>query len=173
MNYYEARDQFQDGDIVFFSGGAKNPIRRAITWFTNSSYYHVGIAFWATIEGQRKLLLAESQPGGYRVVNLGFYKDRDMTVLSCPVPWNKIADEVVSNTGVVGYGFIDLALIGLHEKFGMPITDETDGPGDACSVVVAKILKSAGLKLRTMVSPQRLFDQLISVSPCRLVIYSK
>lgn len=170
MTYDEARDKFQDGDIVFFCNGKKNIIRRLITWFSNGPYYHVGIAFWATIGESRKLLLAEAQPGGYRIVNLAFYKDRDMTVLTCPVPWQRIADEVVNNTGVIGYGFEDLALIGLHEKFSMPISDKTDGPGDACSVVVTKLLRHGGLHIDTLLSPQRLFEKLINITPCRFIV---
>lgn len=173
MNYQEAREKFQDGDIVFFSNGRKNFVRRVITWFSNGPHYHVGIAFWATIDDQRRLCLAEAQPGGYRIVNLAFYKDRDMTVLTCPVPWKRIADEVVSSAGVIGYGFSDLVLIGLHEKIGLPIPDKADGPGDVCSAVVAKMLRYGGLNIATMVSPQRLLDSLVQITPCRFIVTAK
>lgn len=161
MNYRELRDQFKSGDVVFFSKGKKNIVRRLITWFTNGPHYHVGFVFWMlTDSGNSRLMLAESQPGGYRIINLSAYRDRGMTVFRCPVDWHLISERVIESAGDVPYDFLDMALVGLHEKFGTPIPNIT-GPGEVCSVMVSKILQGAGMTgIVTMVSPQRLCEQL-------------
>jgi len=106
---------------VFFFNGEKNIVRSAISWFTRSPHYHVNIAFWMQgREGTERLMLAESQPGGFRLINLGFCRDRTMTVFERPVDWGLIRDTVVGTPGGVSYDFLDLFLIGMHERFGTP-----------------------------------------------------
>lgn len=159
MKYEDTRDLFRNGDVVFFSGGKKSLVRRAITWFTNGPIYHVGIAFWMNDGTDDRLMLAEAQPDGFRIINLSNYKDRDMTVFRSLVPWENIATVISDSTGRVSYDFIDLLFIGLHEKFGMPIPN-ISGPGEVCSVIVAKILSNAGVKgLDVMSSPMKLYKQ--------------
>jgi hypothetical protein len=161
VNYIEARDHFQNGDIVFFSYGVKSMVRRAICWFTGGPNYHVGIVFWADISGSPRLMLAESQPGGFRIVNLSFYVDRTMTVFRCPVPWEAIQEVVISSPGGVEYDFVDLALVGLHERFNMPLSPRLGGVGEICSSMVARILNGAGMTLTVLVSPERLLKQFL------------
>lgn len=163
MNYKLRRPDFRNGDIIFFAGGEKTWVRRLISWFTGR-HYHVGIAFWGTIvDTEPRLLIAEALPSGFRIVNLGFYKDRDMVVFRCPNPatWSQIADTVLDSTGVVPYDFLDLTLVGMHERFGTPIPRRVTGKGEICSVIVSKILQNVGVRgIGTMVSPQRLLEQL-------------
>lgn len=146
---------------MFFSNGERSIIRRAICWFTRGPHYHVGIAFWVNAGGQRRLMLAESQPDGFRIINLSFYADREMTVFDCPVAWEKIQDQVVGSAGGIEYNFYNLALIGLHERFGLPVSQDNNGISNVCSGVVAKILNGGGLSLPTLISPQRLYELFI------------
>lgn len=164
MNYETARSVIKSGDIVFFSGGSKNIVRHAITWFTRGELYHVGIAFWAEFEnGSRRLMLAEGQPDGHRIINLSAYKDRDMTIVRIPQVWERVSESVLEEAGNLKYDLYDLLLIGLHERFGLPIDEKMGGHGDVCSVAVSKAIQKAGVTgIETMVSPQRLFDQLTS-----------
>ena len=164
MNYAQARSKFKNGDVVFFAGGKKNIIRHAITWFTNGPHYHVAIAFWARVGETKRLLISEATPDGYRVTNLSFYAARDMTVFRCPVPWGAIQGSV-EGTNNVAYSFLDILVIGLHEKFGMPLPEASDvtipGAASSCSVVVARLLKGAGATgIEIMVSPEKLLAQL-------------
>lgn len=164
--YNDARNLFKNGDIVFFFGGKLRWIHHLITWFTGGPHYHVGIAFWMTPHANAapRLMLAEAQPGGYRIVNLSSYEARGMTVIRGIVPWSSIANRVVDSPGNIPYDNIDLALIGLHEKFGIRIPESYTGVGEACSVIVAKILKAAGVDgLEVFVSPQRLLKQLVAI----------
>lgn len=162
MTYDEARDEFQNGDVVFFSAGKRNIVRRAICWFTRGKYYHVGIVFWVLADtGDARLMLAEAQPDGYRIVNLGFHNERNMCVFRDVVPWSAIGNTVLDRTGATDYSYMDLLYIGMHERFGVNIPAEASGSGDVCSVVTSKILQFGGARgIETMVSPQRLFEQL-------------
>lgn len=173
MNYQAARDQIKSGDIVFFSGGKRGLTRRLIEWATKGPHYHVGIAFWMTDGINERLLLAEAQPDGYRIINLGAYQNMNMTVFRCPVPWGVIADRVINSAGTVHYGLFDLVFIGLHERYGLPLPKKQLGPGDVCSVITSKILQEAGMTgLETMVSPQRLLEQLSKRQAPALIVRS-
>jgi hypothetical protein len=168
MNYADARSLFQDGDVVFFSDGKTNLVRAVIRWFTKGSIYHVGIVVWMDAEevGGRRLMLTESQPSGYRMINLGFYADRSMTVMRCPISWKSVGSIVIDHAGEVTYNFLDLLRIGLHERWGIPIRRKTGGAGYVCSVIVSRILQLGGVTdIETMVSPQRLHDQLLLSTP--------
>ncbi len=162
-SYSEIRQLFKNGDIVFFSKGKKNLVRRAITWFTGGPFYHVGIAFWIELDhGEKRLMLAEAQPDGFRIINLRFYNDRDMTVFSCPVDWAIIREAVTGAAGGVQYSLADLAMVGLHERFGTPISQRFKSSGGVCSTIVADMLKTGGFaNLEVIVSPQRLHDQFL------------
>lgn len=161
-DYVESRALFADGDIVFFSAGKANLVRSVIRWFSRGKLYHVGIVFWVTVNnGQKRLILAEAQPDGYRIINLGFYRDRDMTVLRCPVPWHLIADQISGEKGVIEYSLYDLLQVGLRERFGFTIPYKKSNAVGVCSGVVSSALSAGGLLgLETMISPQRLFDHL-------------
>lgn len=155
MKYDIARPLFRNGDIVFFHG--RGWMRKLVQWCTKGRYHHVGIAFWCNVGDIDRLLIAEAQPDGYRLVNLGYCEGQDLTVFRCPVDWDAIQNIVINSTGKVKYDFIDLILVGLHERFGLPIPSRLTGPGDICSVITAKILQSAGWKIdSTMVSPNKL-----------------
>lgn len=139
---------------MFFFNGEKNIVRSAISWFTRSPHYHVNIAFWMQgREGTERLMLAESQPGGFRLINLGFCRDRTMTVFERPVDWGLIRDTVVGTPGGVSYDFLDLFLIGMHERFGTPIPAAWTGTGEVCSVLISKILRPAEMPLDVIASP--------------------
>lgn len=161
LQYENTRKFFQDGDIVFFSGGDKTLIRKIICWFSKGEQYHVGIVFWMTVGNSRRLMLAESQPDGFRIINLGFYSSRKMTVFCCPVKWSDIQERVTGSAGGVDYDFLDMALIGMHERFGTPSPGAHTGSGEVCSSIVARILNEGGMSLQTLVSPQNLFDQFL------------
>lgn len=175
MKYQEARSHFKNGDIVFFSGGKRNWVRRLITWFSKGPMYHVGIALWmkTACSDSPKLMIAESQPDGYRIINMGFYADRNMTVFRSPVAWERMVDNVMDSTGVVPYDFYDLAAIGMHERFNLPLPKRT-GDGEVCSVMVAKLLHRSGYcGTDIMVSPQRLSEQLAMKLPIAFVVDEK
>lgn len=160
MKYSQIRDSIKNGDIAFFSGGHPSFIRRVIAWFSKGEIYHTGIAFWM-IEGQHKrLMLAESQPDGFRIINLSAYQDREIAIIRTGIDWRLISEETIGSAGMVKYDFVDLVAIGLHERFGVPLPKIT-GAGMVCSVIVAEILKGAGVKISSvMISPQRLFNEL-------------
>jgi len=162
MNYDDARELFKNGDIVFFAGGRRNLLRRLITWFTGGPHYHVGMAFWIHVDGDGpRLMIAEAQPDGFRIVNLSYYQDCDMTVHRCPMQWNDIARRVMNLPGHLQYDLIDLAMVGLQEKFGIPVRERLTGEGEICSVVIAKVLREAGFRgVDIWVSPERLNRQL-------------
>jgi len=161
MDYQTARSLFKNGDLVFFSRGHWNIVRRLIVFFSKGKYYHVGVAFWAKIGDENRLMLIESQPGGLRIINMGFLEDRDMTVFRCPVDWDIISSEMLDSTGRISYDFVDVAMIGLHERFGVPISRKITGKGEVCSVYISKMLQKAGLTgIDTLVSPNKLCKQL-------------
>lgn len=163
MNYEDSRHLFENGDVVFFSRGRKNMIRRIIRWFTRGSLYHVGIVFWMVADaGEPRLMLAEAQPEGYRVINLGFYRDRDMTVFRSPAPWHLVGAEVIDHAGELSYNMMDMIRIGFHERWGIALPKKS-GTGYVCSVVISRMLRAAGVQgIEEMVSPQRLHDQMAS-----------
>lgn len=161
MNYAEARSFFKNGDIVFFRDGKKNLVRRLITWFSRGPYYHVGIAFWMTDGINDRLMLAESQPDGYRIISLSAYSDRGMMVVRNPIRWRDLSDRVIGSAGVVAYDFLDLLKIGLKERFGITLPSKFTGVGEVCSVMVSKALRAAGFDgTEELVSPQKLFEAL-------------
>lgn len=162
MIYEEGRLLFKNGDVVFFSSGRPNFVRSVIRWFTRGKFYHVGIAFWAfTADGPARLMLAEAQPDGFRIINLRSYSGRDMEVMRCPVAWSRISNSVVGPAGGIKYSLVDLLLVGMHERFGMKIPENHDGTRGVCSVIVSRILQAGGeTGLETMVSPMRLYQQM-------------
>lgn len=169
MNYSAAREQFKDGDIVFFK--ADSSIQSRIVRAFTGEHTHCGVAFWMRVDGASpRLVIAEAQPGGFRIVNLSYAATRDMAIFSCPVEWSKIADNVVTLTGLTPYNLIDLAKIGLHEKFGLPLGKHT-GKGLVCSEIIVKLVEDAGTELgELMVSPQRLFEMISKIATPRFKV---
>lgn len=150
----------KDGDIVFFSGGKKNTIRKLITWFSNGPNYHVGVAVNLNVCGKHMVGLIESHVDGPRVVNLDHYSERDVLIYRLPIDGKMLCKELLENLEFTKYRRSDLIVIGLMEKFGIkPIPRSKDGA--VCSVFVAEAIKKLDPKIDSVfISPQRLFEMI-------------
>lgn len=162
-SYDEVRDVIQDGDIVFIKGSWRSIPQSLIMFFTKSDIYHVGVAFWMNTNSGRRLMLVEaSGKSQRRIVNLGYYANYKMCVLSSPVKWEDIEDQAFMKIGYEKYGFIEAAYIGLREtmfrlfKLKLPATDL---PFEVCSSFVAKLIGMGDY----IISPQALYDRLLGM----------
>ena len=174
MTYDEARELIPNGSVIFFSGGKRNLTRRLITLFSDGPHYHVGIAVWMKAGGKRRLMLAESQPDGFRMVTLGSYSDRNMTVIQHPGASEQVIDMAIESSGRIPYDYTDMVAILFRERLGIKVPEWATSRGDVCSVFVSKILQKAGvLGIDTLVSPEKLLTQLKEIAPVFLEIESK
>lgn len=160
MNYNEARTLFNNGDIVFLKGIKKNILQSIIMFFTNSKYSHVGICFWININNIPRLMIIEAQGGSKRrLINLSYYSEYEMDIISSPRPFEEYIDNSFAKLGEISYGWADALYIGLREKLikiiKLPIKNITSN--EICSEFVAKQLNLP----KTNISPQILFDTLI------------
>lgn len=165
--YENARELIQSGDIIFICNKGLFH-HKLITWFTRSEHIHVGIAFWATIENSRHLMITEANGGAQRrIVNLSHYKDHQLDILTGPREWEDIKDRALARLGQVQYNWIQAGYIGVTEKFesvfGFKLP-EIDMPGEICSEFVADVL---GLEFNHM-SPAALYRHLLRDFGCRL-----
>jgi len=162
MSYEEARSHIQDGDIVFIHN--KNTIpAKIVRTFTRSEYSHVGFAFWVEAAGKRRLMMVEAQGSARRrIVNMSFYREVEMDVLSAKEDWNQIGSLALSKLGLVKYGWGEAAYVGLRETllkvFNVRIPRK-DFPGEICSEYVARNLKLKDIHI----SPQLLWEQMLTV----------
>lgn len=160
-DYAKLRPKIKNGDIVFIKNDS-SWISKLIHYCTFSSYSHVGIAVWVTIENERRLMIVETQGGTKkRIVNMSIYDGCEMDVFRSPdKTWMNIRSEVMDRLGIVEYGWIQAIYIGIREFFmkkwsiKLPMKNFS---GMICSEFVAKVFN-----LREVyVSPQRLYEQLI------------
>lgn len=170
--YEQAREQIQSGDVVFICN--KGLLHhKLITWFTRSEHIHVGIAFWASIEGSAHLMITEANGGAQRrIVNLSHYKDHQMDILVGPVPWNNIKEDALERLGQVQYNWIQAGYVGVREKFhsafGFSMPD-IDMPGEICSERVADIFGFEDNHL----SPAALFRYMHHNLNCKIRVKTK
>lgn len=160
MQYSDARRLITDGDIVFVRGSWNRPVQSLVMWATNSEYSHVGIAFWVTINNNQRLMIVEAQGGTKRrILNMSFYKNKKLDVISTPRPWKEYADSATDNLGIVSYGWFDAIYAGFREKFQnyIYLPQKNLDSGEICSEFVAKQLQLQD----TNISPQGLFNALI------------
>jgi len=143
-SYEQGRELIKDGDIIFVRN-SPTLTSKIIRFFTNSPYSHVGIAFWATIGGQQRLLVVEAQGGTKRrVVNMGFYSLLNVDVASSPRDWNEYAVDALESIGIQDYGWFEAGYVGLREVllhyFNWALSSR-DLPGEICSEFVARLLQ--------------------------------
>lgn len=161
MDYLDIRERIRSGDLIFFK--AEKLTQKFITAFTGGSYSHCGIAVWVEENGKNRLMLAESNKGGRRLVSLSSYSDRSFTVVRVAMDYSLVSDYVTESTGVVQYSYLDFILIGLKDlmvKLGVQIW-VPNAPGDVCSEFLAHVLQMLGFALDSLlVSPSSLFKEL-------------
>lgn len=166
-SYDEARDQIQSGDIIsFFTSHEENTLHRFTTepilFFTGSRIYHTGIAIWAYVGGQPRLMLCEAVGVGRRLVNLSKFADRKMEVHHVPdcVDRAKVEEFMLDGIGE-GYAFGTLITIGAAEFFGTK-PKQSENKKRVCSQVAAAAWEYGGLEFEsTVISPGKLRNVLI------------
>jgi len=161
VTYEKGRNYIQDGDIVFVKN-KKTVIARAVQFFTRSAYSHVGIAFWAQIGKERRLMIVEDQGNTRRrIVNASFYYGCDLDVIEAPKSWSDVQCKALAKVGIAHYGYGEALYVGFRETllqyFGIRLPTR-DMPGMICSEFVADIY---GLK-ETHVSPHLLIKNLLA-----------
>lgn len=160
IDYEEARNFIKDGDIVFIRDKS-NLVGWIVRLFTFSRYSHVGIAFWALVGGKRRLFMVEAQGGSKRrIVNMSYYDNQRLDIISAPVKWSAYVDRAMDRLGKVKYGWFDAIYVGLRESL-MKTTKFIKLPrfnlsGEICSEFVARMLDLP----KKQVSPQLLLEQL-------------
>lgn len=161
--YDQARDRIQNGDIVFIKNKS-GILPWIIRLFTSSSYSHVGIAFWVTVEDTARLMIAETQGGvNRRILNLSYYASSEMDIVKAPVPWPLYFETALHHLGKEKYGWLDACYIGIREFFikklniRLPIRNFY---GEICSEYVARLLIRGLPDIQPSVSPQGLFEQI-------------
>lgn len=159
ITYDQARDKINDGDIIFIRN-AFTFTSKIIRLFTRSKYSHVGIAFWAIIGGEERLMIVEAQGGTRRrIVNMSFYAKNQIDVVAAPRPWPEYAKRALENIGLEEYGWFEAIYVGIRESlltYLNIILSPKDLPGEICSEYVAKMLDFPV----PHVSPQGLMTQL-------------
>ena len=157
--YEEGRDLIQDGDIAFMRDTGSIPAW-LIRIITRSNYSHVGICFWATIGDEQRLLFIEAQgKTKRRILNFGYYSDRDIDVVRAPLEWKTVCDKALKRVGKTDYTMLGALYVGVREclwKYVGIKLPTLDFPGEICSEFVAEIYDIEP----NDVSPQVLFEQL-------------
>ena len=95
-----------------------------------------------------------------RIVNMSFYSQRGLSVVKNPKDWSYISNDALSNLGAVGYSWLDVCYVGFREFMSKWFNVKyRNFHGEICSEYVAKLI---GFE-ETAISPQRLYEKLISV----------
>lgn len=129
----------KDGDIVFLRD-VSGFIPACVRAVTESPYSHVFIAFWLDIGSERCLMAVEADElVGRQVISLDAYRREKMDVLCSPFVGdrNKTLAVLMEKAGVTKYSITDVLRVGLHERFGVPLKNNS---GEICSEMVAKVL---------------------------------
>lgn len=153
LTYDEVRELAQSGDLLFLEYNPKDPLS-IFTHLWTGSYTHVGILFWY----DNRLLLVESTThGGNRIVNASLYRGRGMALARGPVPWASISRCALARMGVIKYGWLSAAYIGLRDGIyrvtGVTLP-QIKNRHLACSEFVAEVL---GLE-DTDIPPRKLWE---------------
>ncbi len=165
MNYEEARQLIQSGDVVLM-GKDNSPISAWVAWWTGSPYSHAAIAlrlYYLDHPDKYRIFVIEQHTGGQRIVNLSSYTTikRQIDVIESPTDWNMYGEDLMDKCGSIAYAYEALVTIGLREKFGLKFSDTK---GEVCSEMVAKVLKQQGVPLTSEhISPGVLYKELLNL----------
>lgn len=157
--YHQVRHLIKDGDLVFQTG-YRSISAVLIRLLTRSKFWHCGFAFTMSTKLGGRLMFLEAHPRGRRLVSLSFWTNHPMIVYEAPANWDQIETNALDRVGGVKYGFMDLLGILLSETFG--IERQPDFKGEVCSEMVAKALRSQGIVVPAVPSPERLWRSLDS-----------
>lgn len=142
MNYQEVRSIAKDGDVLFFHVDKRHILSRLVSWFTKSTYTHVGFVFWFK---DRLMLLDSGTKGGPRIILASKYNDNTFDLVPAPRIWSDIEEKALARSGSAHYGWFSAAYIGLREfmftHFGIHLPADKDNRNKACSEFVAEILE--------------------------------
>lgn len=143
MNYAEAREQIQEGDLVAVRA-RRGLLPVATRLVTRSPYTHTAVAVWGGFDGVKRLLVAESNAGGCSLSPLSHYQGVDFDVFPCPIPRADAERALWDLLGVrIPYGFADLARIAAHRLLGVPLPP-ADPDEMVCSALSATIYLNGG-----------------------------
>jgi len=156
-SYSDVRDRIKNGDIVFLARGKK--LSSKITqFFTGSPFFHVGIAFWITVDSldTKRLFIVEANVGGRRIISLSSYAHYNMVVIENPAKWVSYCQDLLVKTGSVSYSYKDLLSIGLWETLQIKLKDYK---GQVCSELISNTIRdNTELRPDQLISPGKLFD---------------
>ncbi len=142
MNYQEVRSIAKDGDVLFFHVDKRHFLSRLVSWFTKSTYTHVGFVFWFK---DRLMLLDSGTKGGSRIILASKYSDGSFDLVPAPRVWSDIEENALARSGSAHYGWFSAAYIGLREfmftHFDVKLPVDKDNRNKACSEFVAEILE--------------------------------
>lgn len=161
LSYNSAREQIENGDIIFVHG-IRSIVDRAIMFFTRSTYVHVGIAFWIMTDdvSPKRLMIVEAQGGTKRrIINLSYYRQYGFDVVNPPVHWNDVQSKALEQIGVERYSMVTAFYVGLREfllkRFNIKLP-KSNFPGEICSEFVARLENQEQIEI----SPEMLFENL-------------
>ena len=160
-SYDEARGEIKDGDIVFIKN-RKRFWSRIVRFFTRSDYSHVGIAFWASVNGgdSERLMMVEAQGGARRrIVNISYHFGSDLDIVVPPKSWGYVYDTALAKLSEVPYGYFEALYVGMREflmKYFNIKLPRKNLPGEICSEFIGNVYDLD----KRHVSPQILFEHL-------------
>lgn len=157
MDYNEFRAIAQDGDIFFLSVDTGNILSLTTSFFTKSKFTHAAFVFWY----KNRLLVVESTThGGLRIANASEYRDREITYVPAPVPWEDIEPIALQKIGTIKYGWVSATYIGardvLHRWFNWHLPPLNSNRNMACSEFVSLVLGYEDIDI----PPSILYDKL-------------
>jgi hypothetical protein len=159
MNYQEVRSIAKDGDVLFFHVDKRHFLSKLVSWFTKSTYTHVGFVFWFK---DRLMLLDSGTKGGSRIILASKYNDNTFDLVPAPKVWSDIEENALARSGSAHYGWFSAAYIGLREfmftHFNIKLPVDKDNRNKACSEFVAEILDMNDVDI----SPGKLHNILLS-----------
>lgn len=145
MKYKTARPMILDGDLIARRSRG-TPFDIATSFVLDSPYTHTAVAVWGRFDGVKRLLVAESNAGGARLVPLTQYVGSDFDVFECPTDRKAAGRALFDLLGQpIRYDRVDLALIAGNRLIGVPLPD-LDDDQKICSALSATIYLQAGWK---------------------------
>jgi hypothetical protein len=143
VKYELAREMVRNGDLVAIrSRGTVTD--QVISGVLGSPYTHTAVALWMSFDGAERLLVAESNGGGARLVPLSQHAGADFDVFECPTERGAAGRAVLQLLGEpIRYDKGDLVLIAANRLFGVPLPD-LDDDRKICSALSASIYLCAG-----------------------------
>lgn len=157
MEYFEARGQIEDGDLIAVRGetGILAFLTRLVT---RSPVTHTGTAIW--MDGG--LWMAELNSGRNHAVPLSQLDKTDFDVYHCPVEDRAVVRQAIEAAlrSKINYGFWALLVIGLLNWLQIKVFLHARRIL-VCSGYCVMIYETAGWPERTRIlSPRELIDQL-------------